>query len=106
MEGERKEGQSRFEAVQGFTAVENFREEKGAVTTLDQYEAQGLTGAEVGKWAQNNGTIALIASDRRVYVWRPMENPNTPRTVSYEQAINKLKAAGYKEGNFYVPLSN
>lgn len=106
MEGERREGQPRFEAVQGFTAVENFRSEGENITTLDQYNAQGLTGAEVGKWAQNNGTIAMVASDRRVYVWRPKENPTEPRTVSYEQAIDKLKAAGYTEGNFYVPLSN
>lgn len=96
--------EKKFENIPGFTKANLIG--KGEPSTIEEYEAQGLTGAEPGKWAQNNGTIALVTSSGEICVWIPKPDTTTPRTVSYDQAIRSLEEAGYAEGHFYVPHSN
>lgn len=99
-EGERKPG---FEKLKGFTYADQLGDD---FATTKAYEASGMTGAEPGKYAQNNGTIALVTSEGRVAVWIPKVDASERREVSHEQAIAALKEAGYTEGSFYVPESN
>lgn len=88
----------------GFTRAEQLPGNEPS--TVDAYNAQGLTGAEIGTYAQNNGTIAAIDSQGNVGVWIPKSDPDAPREVPYEKAIQSLEDAGYKKKNFYVPFSN
>lgn len=98
-----REGERRFEFVMGFSDVEKLG---GEPSTVGEYKSQGLTGAEPGKYAVNNGTIAMVTSDGRINVWIPKADPKAPRAVSFDQALKALASAGYTEGNFYVPNSN
>ena len=51
--------------------------------------------------------IAVVAvdSNRTPYLWVPMSDASQRREVSFSDAINSLKSAGYREGDFNVPLS-
>ena len=89
--------------MKGFTFAKKLGDEP---STLAEYQSKGLTGAEPGRWCQNNGTIALVTSEGEICVWIPKTDPTAHREVSHEQAIASLKAAGYTEGSFYVPHSN
>ena len=100
---ESRENAPRFENLKGFTYADQLTDDP---STVAQYEAAGLTGAEPGKYAQNNGTLALVTSEGKIALWIPKVDPTAPREVSYAQAIASLKSAGYREGNFYVPESN
>lgn len=93
-----------FNAPIGFTEVSKLGGREPS--TIGEYESQGLTGAEPGTWAQNNGTLALVASSGDIYVWIPKSDPSAPRAVPYDKAIRLLNEAGFKKGNFYVPFSN
>ena len=101
--GDFRDKPKEFGAVMGFTEVSNLG--KNEPDTIGKYQAAKLSGAEAGKYAQNNGTIAAFGSDGRLRVWIPNEQGDA-RTVPYQKAIENLKEAGYTEGSFYVPFSN
>lgn len=93
-----------FGTVGGFSRVDRLGGNEPS--TVAAYQRQGLTGAEPGRYAQNNGTLAMVTSSGEIHVWIPKSDPKAPREVSFEQAVRALKNAGYEEGSFYVPFSN
>lgn len=100
----RHEGEKRFIAPKGFTYASDLPGNEPS--TVGEYVAKGLTGAEPGTWSSNNGTLAIVTSEGRIAVWIPKADANAPREVSHEQAVQSLKNAGYKEARFYVPFSS
>lgn len=102
--GIQRESMKDFRDLKGFTRADQLG--GGEPSTVAEYVAHGLTGAEPGKWAQNNGTIAMVTSRGEIRVWVPKADSSAPREVSFQEAIQNLKNAGYTEGNFYVPHSN
>jgi uncharacterized GH25 family protein len=103
----RQERERGFNPLPGFEDVSHLRTLFGEeVSTVAEYRANQLTAPESGTWAQNNGVIAMVTSDEKIHVWIPKMDGSSSRGISYEKAINSLRAAGYSEANFYVPYSN
>jgi len=70
---------------------------------ISDYEAQEMQVPEPGQYSQNNGTIAAAMEGGEIVVWVQKEDPNAPRSVSYEEAIQRLEDEGYTESDFGVP---
>tara|TARA_R110002020_G_scaffold240411_3_gene453338 strand:+ start:4457 stop:4813 length:357 start_codon:yes stop_codon:yes gene_type:complete len=91
-------GENRFEMPAGFTQVSKIAGHKDASFVLK-------SGGKPGLYSTNNGYIVAVDSNRTPYLWVPMSDASQRREVSFSDAINSLKSAGYREGDFNVPLS-
>ena len=89
-----------FMKVLGFT---NARDLKMSPANIADYENKGMDVPKPGEFCQNNGVIAAATTGGEIVVWIPKSDPNAPREVPYEQAIQNLKNNGYVEGSFGVP---
>ena len=75
-------------------------------TDLELDDRQALQFGEPGTFAINNNTIAAIDGRGHVYSWIPKEDSDSPRAVSFDQAVERLKASGFTKADFNVPGSN
>ncbi len=91
-------GENRFEIPKGFVQVSKIAGHKDASFVLK-------SGGKPGFYSTNNGYIVAVDSNRTPHLWVPMSDPSQRREVSFRDAIKSLESAGYREGDFNVPLS-